>query len=469
MGCTRSLSKIWAKWFAIVTFLPALLSPSSAWAAFASQFSLSAGEQYNDNIFFRKDKEGDFVTVITPTLSLYYAPTGQGAPTANLNISPSGQIYAHHPELNGFGFTDGSSIDGGYSYQYSPRLTFGLSSSFRLQGDTRLPNAENLFFVPSTPTTPIPTSTPIGAPGAPSAPGQNLDNFISRGETFTNSSSFQGSFLYRPDISFSGGFSNTYIKFIQQGGSDWIQEFSIRGIYNWRQEHNLHAGYSISYSNSRNGDNGFIHNFDFGDDYFTSQVYKIDITPTLSLSGSTGLSINTSSSGPRVANNTAITITKLWETASLSGGLRKGLTPSFGVAGISDTTTLFSTFGIQLAERVFGNAGADYSYYNTDDVNFRTFQASAGLQYVITTWLSSSLSASYRFINSGRGAIGTDLLERGNVSGASVFLNVTARFDLWPNLGLTRGLTSSALSPVIRTPFPSMPASTPASTAPAKP
>jgi len=235
MGCTRSLSKIWAKWFAIVTFLPALLSPSSAWAAFASQFSLSAGEQYNDNIFFRKDKEGDFVTVITPTLSLYYAPTGQGAPTANLNISPSGQIYAHHPELNGFGFTDGSSINGGYSYQYSPRLTFGLSSSFRLQGDTRLPNAENLFFVPSTPTTPIPTSTPIGAPGAPSAPGQNLDNFISRGETFTNSSSFQGSFLYRPDISFSGGFSNTYIKFIQQGGSDWIQEFSIRGIYNWRR------------------------------------------------------------------------------------------------------------------------------------------------------------------------------------------------------------------------------------------
>jgi hypothetical protein len=425
------------------------------------------GEQYNDNIFFRKDKEGDFVTVITPTLSLYYAPTGQGAPTANLNISPSGQIYANHSDLNGFGFNENSAISGAYAYQYSPRLTFSLSDSFSRQGNTRLANPLDAFQVPATPTTPPPTQVPIGAPPGPSGPGQDLRNFVSRGDQLTNNFSFNGTFLYRPDISIHGGYSNTYNRFIQQGGSDWIQTFSIRGVYNWKQEHNLHAGYSVSYNNSRNGDAGLIHNFDFGDDYFTSQVYKIDITPTLSLSGSTGLSINTGSSGPRVANNTSLTITKLWETASFAAGLRKGLTPSFGISGISDTTTFFSTFSIRLAERVSGHASADYSYYDTDDVTFRTFQATAGVSYGITTWLSSSLTASYRFINSGRGATGTDLLSRGNVDGTTIFLNLTARFDLWPNLGLARDFASPALSPVLRTPFPTAPpASTPTSTPP---
>ena len=158
-------------------------------------------------------------------------------------------------------------------------------------------------------------------------------------------------------------------------------------------------------------------------------------------------------------------MTKLWETASLTGGLRKGLTPSFGVSGVSDTTSLFSRFNIQLAERLFGNAASQYSFYDTDDVNFKTFEASASLQYTINTWLSSGLSYVYRFINSGAGASNTDLLSRGTVNGSIVFVNLTARFDLWPNTGLARNLSSSALSPVMRTPFPTVPV--PAS--PAKP
>jgi hypothetical protein len=221
------------------------------------------------------------------------------------------------------------------------------------------------------------------------------------------------------------------------------------------------VGYSVTSYNSRNGDSGLIHDFDFGDDYFTSQVYKVELTPTLSLSASTGLSINTSSDGPRIRNNSSVTLTKLWETASLTGGLRKGLTPSFGVAGVSDTTSLFSNFAIQLSERVSGTAKASYSFYDTDEVNFKTFQASAILQYVMTTWLSSNLSYSYRFINSGRGARQTDLLTQGNVDGSIVFLNVVARFDLWPNIGLARTFSSTALSPVLTTPFPTAPVAPP--------
>jgi hypothetical protein len=452
MGCTRSLLKIWGKFTVISVLVLSQWLPSPVWAAFASQLSLLLGEEYNDNIFFTKKKETDFVTIITPTLHLYYAPTGRAEPTLNLNISPSGQIYARHGELSSFG--DNSAINGGYTYFYSPRLTFSLSESFTRQGETRsLGSSQQGFQVPLTPTTPFPV-------GAPVPSSSNLNNFISAGDQYTNELAFQGNFLFRPDISFSGGYTNTYTKFIDRGGSDLFHTFGIRGIYNWRQDHNLHAGYSVSFTNPRNGDSGVIHNFDFGDDYFTGQEYTIQFTPTLSLSASTGLSINTSTSGPRVANNSTITITKLWETASLTGGLRKGLTPSFGVSGISDTVSLFTNFSIQLAERLTGNAAADYSFYDTEDVNFKTFQASAGLQYVFTTWLYSTLSYVYRSIDSGAGAAKTDLLSRGTVNGNSVFLSITARFDLWPNTGLARNLSSSSLSPVLRTPFPSAPVST---------
>lgn len=460
MGCIRNRSKIWGECAILTLFCTFLLRPGEAWAALASQFSLSVGEQYSDNIFFSKNKDSDFVTVITPTLSLFYAPIGQAAPTLNLNISPSGHIYAQHGELNGFG--DNAAINGGYTFQYSPRLTFNFSERLQRQGQTRTTGLDGVQQTPLTPTSPFPQGAAI-----PSNSSQNLKNFVSRGDQLSNEFAIQGNFLFRPDMSFSGGYSTSYAKFLSAGGSDLSQRFSIRGIYNWKQEHNLHAGYSVSIVNPRDGSNGVLHDFDFGDDYFTSQALKVQITPTLSLAASTGLSINTSNSGPRVANNSTVTATKLWETASLSGGVRKGLTPSFGISGVSDTTTLFANFTIQLAERVNASTSADYSFFDTKDVNFNTFQVSAGIQYLITTWLSSSLSYSFRSINSGAGAANTDLLTRGTVSGSNVFLSFTSRFDIWPNTGLARSEPFTGGAPTLRTPFPTAPASSTPSSQPA--
>jgi len=281
---------------------------------------------------------------------------------------------------------------------------------------------------------------------------QNL-NDLTQGTQTSNYVSLQGSYLYRPDISFTGGVTNGFTSFTgSAGGTDVSTSIGARGIYNWRQEHNLHAGYTISINNSRNGDNGVIHNFDLGDDYFTN--YNIQLTPTLSLAASTGLSLNTGDSGPRVANNTSITITKLWETAQLNGGLRKGLTPSLGVSGISDTTSLFTNFNWRLTEKLSTYSSANLSFFDTDDVNFKTFQASLGLQYLFTPWLSSALAYNFNWIDSGSGANSTDLLQKGVVKSNSVFLSITTRFDLWPNTGLARSLSSPALSPVLTTPFP---------------
>lgn len=76
--------------------------------------------------------------------------------------------------------------------------------------------------------------------------------------------------------------------YINQDGSDLTQTIYFRGIYNWRQEHNLHAGVSVNIFNSRNisnvnnrNNNNVVVSFDLGDDFFSN--YQIQLSPTLTL------------------------------------------------------------------------------------------------------------------------------------------------------------------------------------------
>ena len=447
MGCTRNPSKISVDAVFLLALLFTLSFPSYLWAAFASQFSFSTGEEYNDNIFFSKSREHDFITSFTPTLTLLYAPQGQVQPTLNVNVSPSYQLYARNSNLNNF---DNISANAGYTYQYSPRLNFTLLDTFQQQGKTRTSGFIGLGQFLTGPTSPLTIAT-----GLTPSVSQNLMNFTSGGKQLSNSLALQGSYLYRPDLSFTAGYTNTFASFVDAGGTDVFHSVGGRAIYNWKQDHNLHAGYTVSIGNARNGDSGVIHNFDIGDDYFTN--YTLRLTPTFSIAASSGLSLNTSDSGPRVANNTSITITKLWETAELNGGIRKALTPSFGISGISDTLTFFTNFNWRFTENISTSSSVDFSFFDTKDVNFKTFQAGLAVQYLLTSWLSSALSYSFNWIDSGPGANSTDLLQRGIVRSNSVFLSAMMRFDVWPNIGLARSVSSSTLTPVLMPPFPLQP------------
>src|SRR5262249_8533504 len=160
-------------------------------------------------------------------------------------------------------------------------------------------------------------------------------------------------------------------------------------------------------------------NFDIGDDYFSN--YNIQLTPTLSLSASSGLSLNTSDSGPRVANNTTVTITKLWETAQVNGGVRKGLTPSFGISGVSDTASVFANFNWRITEKLSAVSSANFTFWDTKDVNFKTFQAGMGVQYLFTSWLSSGVIYNYNWIDAGAGANSTGLIQQGITRANNVF------------------------------------------------
>src|SRR4029077_16170575 len=132
-------------------------------------------------------------------------PEGQTAPTLNLNISPGGTIFARHSELNNFG--DNWGLNGGYTYQYSPELNFHVSDVLGRQGQYRLgPLTQGAFQLPSAPTSPAPVGGTL-----PGQNNQNLSNFTSGGSQLWNNFLLQGSYRYRPDVSFMGGYQNNFV------------------------------------------------------------------------------------------------------------------------------------------------------------------------------------------------------------------------------------------------------------------
>ena len=384
-------------WF-LPLFLLSLILATNAEARFASRFSLSATEEYSDNIFFSKDKDHDFLTSFTPALTFLYAPPGQRDFPLTASISSTVQIFARNSDQNNFG--DNILIDAGYTYRYSPRLSFDIKENLRRIGETR-------------------------------TQGSNFSELGTGGDQLSNRFSVDGKFLYTPKITFTGGFSGRVQSFLDEGGTDIDNSVGIKGTYQWGQ-HNLHTGYRIriikSRNENRNDDDNIVHDFDLGDDYFSKNLIRL--TPTLTLSASSGISLNTGGDGPTIANNTNVALIKVWKGASLTAGVSRGLTGSLGVSGLSNTTRFSTNFNIQLTRYLTANADIIFFLFDTDDEDFDVLQAQTGIRYLITSWLSSDLSYIHRFRDG----------DTENINANSVLLSLTAYFDIWPNPGLGKGL-----------------------------
>jgi hypothetical protein len=114
-----------------------------------------------------------------------------------------------------------------------------------------------------------------------------------------------------------------------------------------------------------------------------------------------------------------------------------------GVAGVSDTTSFLTNFNIRFTELLSAYVNSDFSFYDTEDGNFKTFTAGTGLRYQILNWLSSELRYAHRWeIDAGSASSSTTFFnpnQRGRINSNSIALTFTANFDVWPTLGFARG------------------------------
>lgn len=400
-----------------------LLFPALGEARFQARFSASVAEEYNDNVEFDvDDKKSDFVTILTPALTLLYTPPTSQVPTFNTRIALPAKFFARNSDLNSFG--DNQSLNVGYVHRYSERLSFRVSDTFRRVGQTRTGESDEEF-----------TDLGIGDP-----------DLVSTGDTLTNYFRLGGTYRVQPEVSVNAELQSYYSNFLDEGGDTFTNSATLRG--NWNTRHRLpwarpgrlsvRVGGRLTYIRSRNGETDFIPSFDIGVQHLSD--IKINLTPTLILTGNFGLDFNTTSarSIPAVVPTVNLRLQKTWERAQFVIGTRHGITNSLGVSGPSVTTDVFSYFDIRLTEKLTGFSSINVPFFRTEDVNFSTLSTQTGLRYLITHWLSSSLVYRYRFRNSGSGANRTSLREEGKVSQNSVTLSLTASFDIYPNFGLAQ-------------------------------
>ena len=428
----------------ICSLMSVLFLLKDAEARFVSQFSLAVGEEYNDNIFFEENKDHDFVTYMIPTFTFIYQPSSQNAPTFIADLSPAAEIYARHSELNNFGKDLGLNV--AYFYQYSPRMTFSLRDRLQRRGEGRtgfggfgtgggFGGGSGGFggFGGAGGTGGL---GGLGGGGGLNGSSLNEEDLLSRGETIDNEAEARGSFQYTPTVAVDGGYRFRYIAFLDEGGKEVEHSVEVGGAYRKWQQHNLRARYRIGLIQSRDGKNDIIHDFDLGDDYLSSR--EIRLTPTLTVRGATGIALSTGDDGFRINHKLDLSVIKIWQTASFTIGVNRNFTGSGGVSGPSFTTSFFGTFAIQLTRRLSVFAGSDFSLFDTDDADFKTFQTVVGMQYALTRWLAANIGYAYRWLDPEGGAENTNFLRQGKTDSNSVFVSLSAYFDMWPNPGLGR-------------------------------
>jgi hypothetical protein len=434
-------------------------------ARFASRFSLAVGEEYSDNIFFSEKKTHDFITVLNPTLSFIYQPTFRPNSQLTFDLSVPAEFFVRHSGESNFG--DRLSLQANYLYQYSSRLNFTARECLSRRGETRTGGFDDLRgggqgFGNSSGTGGLSGSTTFGGFSSNGGcggfgnsgglgrvggeAGLGDSDLVTRGEVLSNTFDIRSRFSYSPIWSFDGSYRSRYMAFFDEGGREISHKFEIGTSYHRWQQHNLRARYSIEILKSRDGKTDILHDIDAGDDFFSNR--QIQLTPTLSILASTGLGLQTGDSDFRLRHTLDVALVKIWRLAQFVVGVKRGLTGSQGVSGPSFTTDFFTGFQIQLTRRLVGMAGAELSLYDTDNQDYETFQALAGFQYWLASWVAVNLAYNFqRFDPERQNGDTSSILSQGIVDSNSVFLSLVAYFDLWPNLGLAHGAAASHMLP----------------------
>ena len=339
---------------------------------------LSVSEEYNDNIFFTPNKTYDFITSITPGLTLQYR---QPTLTLSLNASTSAQIFARDTsQTNGAATQNGNLFA---SYRASPRLTFTVGDGVTRVTQTRTGN--------------LPSSAPPAPPGVeqppPPPPSFDTSTLIASGDVLSNYFTAQASYAFTPTWSASLNYSNNLSDFTSQGGNDLSNTAGLQLRYTWDPQLSFFGAYAYSHFSQSNAPETNSNAVTAGAAYAFAQTWSV--------SGYAGLYINNSSGsgGNSVANGVfptfSATLSKSFEHASALVGATQGATSSSGVGGVSQTTSVFIYYQQQLFRNLNGWAGANFAHYDTSP-SFNVLVGNVGLSYPLWRYLSAGLTYTYQ-------------------------------------------------------------------------
>jgi hypothetical protein len=372
-------------------------------------------EEYDDNIFFQKNKVDDYITELALGLNLLYQTPSS---TTILATGISGNYFARRTVTN-VDLAAGQRLSYSTNYQYSPRLSFTINDRLiRLNS-----NARTLGFV-NTPETTMTTTNIAALDPAQANPGE-VNVLLPHGSAFTNSASVGANYLLSPLWTGSLTYANGVSRFSNPSSTDLTQRVNLGLAYQWDPDLSLNTAVSYSYFNASNAPDSNGYTATVGASY--------TFAPQWSAFASVGASLNQPVGSGRGSTTPRATFSvgldRAFERSSLTAGAQQGLTPSAGVAGTSNTTGGYVRYQIQLAEYLSGMLHTSYTNFDTSSGSFSAYQLHAGLFYPVWRRVNAALVYGYRRSDS-RHAI-SNILEAGVVDGNIVSIQIGATFDLW--------------------------------------
>ncbi len=369
----------------------------------------SLSEEYNDNIYFTKDRVEDYVTSVNVGLSLdYRAPRLTATLTGG---STTGQFYAHNSSQNDFGVAQGGTLAA--TYLASPRLTVSASDSVSRVGQTRTGSV-------------VPSTVPAPEGGTQPGPSSQASTLLPRGEAIANSFTMNASYLLAPRWSGGLAYRNSIESFSNPGGTDQTNAATLSLGYTWSPTTSTSLFYGYSRFNVHDATDTESHNVGIGASY--------RLLPVWTLSASAGVFVNRplQSNGDSQSTSTGPTfdlaLTRRFEHSSLLLEGSQAVTTSAGVAGISTTRSAFGSYEVQLLEHLHGSLGIDFSDFDTSGTTFSVLSTTAGLSFPLGRYLSAGVSYSYRWRHSNQT---TQFIDAGTVDGNLVQVFVSASYPVW--------------------------------------
>ncbi len=399
--------------------------------------NLSVQETYTDNLLFTaQNKEDDFGTFISPTLTLGYESRdvvlrGTYGGVAQFFVNnPDQNVYAQNTNF----FIDlpgltrryrGLEVELIWSFNFTPQL-----DAFSFAGE---PGQRPLI-----PETARSNTTPTGASGtdvggltgiSPTI-AQNLNNqgiVNQRSDVFQNVAGFTLTYAYTPRLSPSLSYRNRLQKFVSGGFQDSLSHDVNLGLaYRWSRRTSTRVNYGINIVNfmGSGGEeaNDFqTHNLDAG---VTQQLQ-----PTLALDASAGATlIERKGEESTTRFNGSLRLEKAYTQGTFSVRLDQFIGTGGGLAAQATLVqnfvgTIEHNFTRHLSAYLLGGVAKNTSL-ESDDIDLLTFQAVTGARVRLLSWLDGNVTYSY-VAQESSGSLGEDAQRQ------TVFFGLTAFMTPW--------------------------------------